>query len=165
MLSAEVNIRRASQSDIPRIVQLWKELISLHEKKFGYNNELFRHKKNSVSLYRKFLGKRILARNSRVFVASINGKIIGHVIVNGKSLRPPIYVHRQEAYIDEIFVEEFYRRKGIGTRLLEEAEAWAKKRGIFSIGLFVSTKNKGAFSAYRKSGFFEHHLKMSKIIR
>ena len=164
MLSAEINIRRASRSDIPRIVELWEALGWLHRKKYGYDNELFRQKKNSVSLYKIFLSKRVRARNVAVFVAEVDGRIIGHVIVSGNTLRPPLFVHGKEAFIDEIFVEESYRRKGIGTKLLEEAEAWAKKRGIFSIGLFVSTKNKGAFSAYRKSGFFEHHMKMSKII-
>jgi GNAT superfamily N-acetyltransferase len=97
-------------------------------------------------------------------VAENQGRIIGHMVVRVNILRPPLFVHGKEAFIEEIFIVESYRRKGIGSLLLQETEEWAKKKGIFSIGLFVSTKNKTAFSAYKKSGFFEHHMKMSKIV-
>ena len=132
MLSAEINIRRASRSDIPRIVELWEALGWLHRKKYGYDDELFRQKKNSVSLYKKFLSKRVRARNAAVFVAEVDGRIIGHVIVSGNTLRPPLFVHGKKAFIDEIFVEESYRRKGIGTNYSLKKQKHGQKRGAFS---------------------------------
>jgi len=160
----EVSIRKALIKDIPRIIELWKSLNLLHRKKFGYGAPLFRHNKKSLSLYKKFVAKRIRARNAAVFVAELNEKIIGHVIVFVDKL-PPIYVHDKQGYIGEIFVEEKYRGKGVGCELLSAAQKWAKKKGLFSLGLMVCNKNEAAISAYCKFGFFEHHLKMSKIIK
>jgi GNAT superfamily N-acetyltransferase len=162
----DVNIRKASIKDVPRIIELWKSLNLLHRKKFGYDTPLFRHKKESLclSLYKKFVTKRIQARNATVFVAELNEKTIGHIIVFIDKL-PPIYVHDKQGYIGEIFVDEKYRRKGVGRELLIAGEKWAKKKGLFSLGLTVFVTNETALSAYRKFGFFEHHLKMSKIIK
>ncbi|MCI0504117.1 GNAT family N-acetyltransferase [Candidatus Micrarchaeota archaeon] len=61
-------------------------------------------------------------------------------------------------------VDERHRDRGIGTMLLKEAEVWARKKGLYSISLFVHVGNKSAYAAYRKSGFGEHHLKMAKVL-
>jgi len=161
-----VYIRKANVNDVPRIIELWNSLNLLHRKKFGYDSPLFRHNKKNLclSLYKKFVTKRIQARNATVFVAELNEKIIGHIIVFIDKL-PPIYVHDKQGYVGEIFVEEKYRGKGIGRKLLTAGEEWAKKKGLYSLGLTVFIRNETALSAYRKFGFFEHHLKMSKIIK
>ena len=162
----DVNIRKASIKDVPRIIELWKSLNLLHRKKFGYDTPLFRHNKKSIclSLYKKYVTKHIQARNSAVFVAESTKMIIGYVIVFVDKL-PPILVHDKKGSVGEIFVEEKYRKKGVGRELLSSAERWAKKKGLFSLGLGVCIRNETALSAYRKFGFSEHHLKMSKIIK
>jgi GNAT superfamily N-acetyltransferase len=158
-----MKIRKATKKDVPSIIELWKELVSCHRKRFWSPSELFRFKKNSVSLARKYIKKLLNARNSRVFVADMDGKVVGYAEVTIKKL-PAIYVHDREVHVGVIFVDGLHRRKGIGTRLLKEAERWAKSRGIFSLALTVFEKNKPALSAYKKFGFKEHHLKMSKVI-
>ncbi|MFH0737584.1 MAG: GNAT family N-acetyltransferase, partial [Candidatus Micrarchaeota archaeon] len=77
----------------------------------------------------------------------------------------PIYAHDRYAHIGEIVVDAKYRRKGIGKALLEETEAWAKKKEMTSIALRVHTKNKGAYSAYKKAGFVGFSLKMVKKVK
>lgn len=158
-----MEIRKATGKDVPRIIEFWKSLIACHRKNFWRGQELFRYKKNSVSLVRKYLTKLLRARNGRLFVADMDGKIAGYAEVTIKKL-PAIFVHDREAHIGIVFVEERYRRKGIGTRLLKEAERWAKDKGVFSLALTVFDKNKPALLAYKKFGFREHHMKMSKVI-
>ncbi|GAB4416140.1 MAG: GNAT family N-acetyltransferase [Bacteroidia bacterium] len=46
-----------------------------------------------------------------------------------------------------------YQRRGIGTWLFEELEAWAWKRDISRLELLVAAENKPAISLYRKMGF------------
>lgn len=159
----DVRIRSATSKDIPRIMVLWKELIACHRKNFWHPSELFRFKRNSASLAKKYIKKLLNARNSRVFVADMGGKVVGYAEVAIKKL-PAIYVHDREAHVGVIFVDGLYRRKGIGTQLLKEAERWAKNKGVFSLALTVSDKNKPALVAYKKFGFREHHMKMSKVI-
>ena len=159
----DVKIRKATRKDIPCVIKLWKSLMACHRKNFWRPRELFRCKKNSVSLVRKYITKLLRARNGQVFVAEIDGKILGYAEVSIKKL-PAIYVHDREAYIGIVFVDGLYRRKGIGTRLLKEAERWAKDRGVFSLALTVFDKNKPALVTYKKFGFREHHVKLSKVI-
>jgi ribosomal protein S18 acetylase RimI-like enzyme len=161
MLSIE--IRKARIKDIPQINELWKVLTSCHIEKCGYDRELFRHRRNSASAQKKFVGKCIRSRYSRVFVAEVDGEVIGYINASIRKL-PPVYVHDKEVHINSVFIREGYRKKGIGRRLFREIERWAKEKGIFSIGLIVSIRNKSAFLSYRKLGFEEHHHKMSKEI-
>jgi len=158
-----IKIRKATKKDIPCIIELWKSLMACHRRNFWRPRELFRQKKNSASLVRKYLTKLMRARNGRLFVAEVDGKVVGYAEVSIKKLAP-IYIHDREAHLGVIFVEEHHRRRGIGTRLLKEAEGWAKNKGAFSLALTVFDKNKPAILAYRKFGFKEHHVKMSKVI-
>jgi len=158
-----VLIRKATLEDVPGILQLWKSLIAHHVKHHGYGRGIFEYKKDKQELYFKFLKKQMRRRNAGVFVAELGGNVVGHVMVQANKL-PPIYVHEREAYVCEIVVDERYRGRGIGTMLLGEAEWWARKKGLYSISLFVHTGNRTAFAVYRKSGFKEHHLKMAKEV-
>ncbi len=54
-------------------------------------------------------------------------------------------------YVDLIFVDQKYRGRGIGKRLLKEAEAWAKKKGCRNINLNTITFQAPEF--YRKMGY------------
>ena len=54
-------------------------------------------------------------------------------------------------YVDLLFVEAKYRGQGIGKRLLQEAEAWARKRGCRGINLNTITFQAPGF--YRKMGY------------
>ena len=159
-----VNIRKTSIKDIPRIVELWKALTKHHVRELGFGKGLYKLKKGIGPGYGKFVKKQIRSRNAAVFVAEKENKLIGFALVYIQKL-PPILVHDKEAYVSDIFVEDLYRRKGLGSMLLREAEKWADEKGIFSLGLVVDTKNDAALAAYRKFGFFEHRFKMSKIIK
>lgn len=160
----DVLIRKATLEDVPRILELWKALMGGHVRYYGYGRGIFTYKKDKAAIYLKFLKKQLRRRNAIVFVAEADGKIAGHVMVEVQKL-PPIYVHDKNAYICEIIVDERYRGKGVGTMLLEEAERWARKKKMYSIGLMVHTDNEKAFSVYRKAGFNAHHLKMAKIVK
>jgi ribosomal protein S18 acetylase RimI-like enzyme len=159
-----VLIRKATLKDLPRITQLWKSLMAYHDKHHGYGKGIFAYTKDKLALHLKFLKKQLRRRNAAVFVAEVGGKIVGHVMVQVNKV-PPIYLHDKEAYICEIIVEDGYRGKGIGTALLEEVEAWANKKKMYSIGLTVHIANPEALSVYREFGFREHHLKMAKIVK
>jgi ribosomal protein S18 acetylase RimI-like enzyme len=62
----------------------------------------------------------------------------------------------REAFVDELFVREQYRRRGIGTRALEFAEAACRERAIRALHLEVERTNGAAQRAYRKAGFVDH---------
>ena len=60
------------------------------------------------------------------------------------------------AVIDELFVREQYRGKGIGTRALEYLQETARALGVTALRLEVERKNVNAHRLYKKAGFEDH---------
>lgn len=160
----DVLIRKATLDDVPQLMRLWKGLMAYHDRRYGYGRGIFEYRPNKVAIYLKFLKKQLRRRNAAVFVAELDGKVVGDIMVQVNKL-PRLFVHDKEAYIGEIVVDGRHRGKGIGTMLLKEGERWAKKKKMYSIALTVHTANQDALSVYRKSGFKGHHLKMAKIVK
>jgi GNAT superfamily N-acetyltransferase len=69
------------------------------------------------------------------------------------------------AFIDELFVKEEYRGKGIGTRALEFLKDIARALGVTALRLEVERKNASAHGMYRKAGFEDQdrHLMTNRI--
>jgi len=74
------------------------------------------------------------------------------------------YFGETRMHINQIIVDKEYKRKGIGKRLLEEAEKKAKELGIKVIDLFVSEKNAEAVNFYEKTGFVTERRYLKKIL-
>ncbi|MGG7178728.1 GNAT family N-acetyltransferase [Clostridium paraputrificum] len=55
--------------------------------------------------------------------------------------------------IHRLFINPEYARKGMGKKLLEEVEFYARSNNIMSIKLDTNTGNKGAQSLYRSMGY------------
>ena len=68
----------------------------------------------------------------------------------------------QQAYILDIAVKPEYHRKGIGTRLIQRAEEYAKSKGLSYIGLTVATGNKVALKLYKNLGYTEEWRRLAK---
>ncbi|HTB94777.1 MAG TPA: GNAT family N-acetyltransferase [Candidatus Sulfotelmatobacter sp.] len=60
------------------------------------------------------------------------------------------------AWIDELFVEPAHRGKGIGTQLLDLAEAASREHRAKFLHLEVTHGNP-AIELYRRRGFYDHH--------
>jgi len=94
-----------------------------------------------------------------LLVADADGKIIGFIdrwIISD-------FVHGGKlAYIQNLYVSPNYRRKGIGSRLLQETVKRAKDKGVIEIHVSTEFDNKGAIEFYRKQGFPEEHLQFEK---
>ena len=85
----------------------------------------------------------ILNPNHRLFVACLDKKIIGFMVVE----------MTDELNIENIVVKKEYRNYGIATRLLEYAKEFAESAKIDRLSLEVSKNNITAFLLYKKFGF------------
>jgi diamine N-acetyltransferase len=61
-----------------------------------------------------------------------------------------------DAFIDELYVAEAHRGKGIGRRTMEFVEEAARELGINAIHLEVSKDNGAALELYRRAGYVDH---------
>lgn len=93
------------------------------------------------------------------FIAEINGKVIGYIA--GRLLSTDRYASRTVenfAEIDNMFVLEKYRGKGIGTQLVKAFLKWSKARKVDRIKVVTAAKNKKGQNFYKQNGFKEHDI-------
>lgn len=62
----------------------------------------------------------------------------------------------RDAFVDEFYLLEEYRRRGWGRRTMDFVEEAARSAGIRTLHLEVVRKNTAALDVYRKLGFREH---------
>jgi ribosomal protein S18 acetylase RimI-like enzyme len=88
-----------------------------------------------------------------------SGDRVGHLFW---SPRRPTGSPAERAYLYELFIDEEFRGQGLGTRALELLESEARAEGLPGIDLNVWGGNEHARALYRKAGFREHAVFMSK---
>jgi len=71
----------------------------------------------------------------------------------------------RHAHIFLLYVIPEYRRKGIGTALMEYAQNWAKNRGDIQIALQVFQSNTPAVNLYNQLGYQTQSLWMVKSLQ
>lgn len=98
--------------------------------------------------------------SNQVYVArTAGGDLAGHVWV-ARILNQ--FTGRSEALVVNIYVDEDYRGKGVGKRLMAVAEEWASAQDLDRIGLNVSVDNEPAVMLYRVIGYNTESQRMSK---
>ncbi|MEE0675329.1 MAG: ribosomal protein S18-alanine N-acetyltransferase [Ruminococcus sp.] len=88
-----------------------------------------------------------LANENSVFIVAVEGeKVIGYI---GMS------VVIDEGYIFNVAVDADFRRKGVGTALINELVTYGKKNNLCFITLEVRESNQAAISLYSDFGFIK----------
>ena len=70
----------------------------------------------------------------------------------------------RSVFIYDIFICESCRGKGLGTETLKDIEGWAERSGAKSIWLHAFWNNQDAIALYRRLGYAETDVTMSKKI-
>lgn len=99
--------------------------------------------------------EQLLSNNSLGYalLIQLESTIIGYLILTlGYSLE----YYGRDAFIDEFYIREGYRGKGIGSRALEFAQNFCKNIGVRALHLEVDRANTRAQTLYRKAGFVDH---------
>lgn len=85
-------------------------------------------------------------RDEGFLVAEADGQVRGYVDV----LAQP---WQQLGWVANLAVHKDYRRRGIGTALMQQARQWARGQGMQALLVEMTTKNFPALSFFRKLGF------------
>jgi ribosomal protein S18 acetylase RimI-like enzyme len=101
-----------------------------------------------------------------VFRKFLRSPDLGHAWVFFEGETPVGYVfltfgysfeyHGRDAFIDELYIEPQYRRKGIGRRAMQFVEERARELGVNAIHLEVDQGNDPAAALYRRAGYDDH---------
>ena len=97
--------------------------------------------------------KTIESKTGKIFIAEDDSKIIGYCIVNLKEIKNnQVFLDMINIEIEDIYVDEQYRKKGIGKILFDEAKNYAKEKGVKFIELSVWGFNQNAIKFYEHLG-------------
>jgi len=100
----------------------------------------------------------IIVREDTFPLSAMDGDIpIGFTCVTPQTLAYPLE-HLKDAYIETLWVDENYRRQGIGQQLILCCEEWAKKSGFKQIRTHSNNKAIEAIKMWHKLnyGLCEH---------
>jgi N-acetylglutamate synthase-like GNAT family acetyltransferase len=141
MNSQHMIVRNATHQDIPVLVALLGTLFSI-EDDFSVDPE---KQSRGILLMLDGCGK-----HRCIQVAEINGRVIGMGSVQtliSTSEGGPV------GMIEDVVIEQGWRGKGVGSRLLRSIEAWADQHGLLRLQLLADKKNSPALQFYRSRGW------------
>jgi ribosomal protein S18 acetylase RimI-like enzyme len=136
--NATGRVRSARMQEMDRVAALWA-LITEHH---GSLDPLFRMRRGPVAEgeLRELLGALFRDPDADILVFDIGGTPEGLCIVR-IDRAPPILEETERAEITDLGVRPALRRRGIGRRLVEEAQVWVRDRGVSRIEIQVAHGN------------------------
>jgi ribosomal protein S18 acetylase RimI-like enzyme len=93
----------------------------------------------------------------RLWVTCDGDAVVGYVAV---ALGFSFEYRGREAFVDELFIAESHRGRGLGREALELAEAYCRDAGVNALHLEVEGHRERALELYRRRGFedFDRYL-------
>jgi len=146
-----MEVVRALKSDIPAILEIWKELMDFHVP-FDSRYTLSDGAEESMNDH---LERLVEAEDALVIMAVENTKPLGFGIARIRNY-PPVFIKQTHGTIEDLAVSSEHRRKGIGELMLNEMLDWFRSLGIDRVELRVASMNTVGYSFWRKHGFADY---------
>ena len=148
-------IEPATRDDLETVTDLWVRLARdqrLHDSavRADPNRETIRE---TLAAYQVADG---------LLVARLAGEIVGFASVTIE--RGSLELDSTRGLLSNIYVEPAFRGRGIGAALLTAAEEAAAERGADEVLLEVMAKNEAARRFYRREGYDEFRVTMSRSL-
>jgi len=136
-----VTIRKATEKDIPRLLELYQQL--------SFNPGGYR--KAPVADCRRVLKQMQKYPGYSLLVAEEGGEVVGTTVL----AILPGFAHNTAPFgvIEYVVVDETRRSKGIGKALMEYCKARAKEAGCYKIMLTSDKRRDRAHKFYKAAGF------------
>lgn len=131
-------IRKATIQDLGKLAELFDQY------------RIFYHKDSDIPAAGNFLKERIENKDSEIFVAENEGKLVGFV-----QLYPIFSSTRMKRYwlLNDLYVNENYRGKGFSKKLIEASKELAKSTNACGILLETGKSNDIGNRLYPSCGF------------
>ena len=141
-------VRQAEMRDLDRVAAMWIAITRHHEPM----DPLFRMRPDSDGELRELLRALMRDRDAAILVYELEGDIAGLCIIRIDHA-PPILEETERAEVTDLGVRPGFRRRGIGTLLLEQALEWARMSGIERVEVQVASANTEGQRFWRSQGF------------
>lgn len=144
-------IRKATINDLNSIQELNNKLFELEFNNFDDTLKLGWPFEKEGKEYFEYMIK-----DEMVFVAEVEGKIVGYLA--GCICEQMSYITETFAELDNMCIDDEYRRFGIGTLLINEFKKYCKEKSIQNIKVTAFAKNSRAIQFYIKNGFEDYNV-------
>jgi len=143
-------VREASEQDYEALSRLWEQLDRFHA---AIQPDFFRWPPRP----RPWSDLRLVLRDGQrgvVLVAAVARRIVGALTIQIHDLsHQPALIPRRRAHIEDLVVDEGFRRQGIGRLLMDRAARWCEQRAVRQMVLTVWNGNDEAMAFYRRAGY------------
>jgi ribosomal protein S18 acetylase RimI-like enzyme len=153
----QVIVRAAQPDDIDAVARLWEALVAFHRE---LDSSLPPAAPQGARRYARRLFDRLDDPMSRVFVAEINGQIVGYVLGVIVDLAPEMFAQEPSGFLADIYVDAAHRRAGVGTALVDALTAWFHEKGLRYFEWHVAALNPAGVAFWRSLGGREVMLRM-----
>jgi len=132
-----IQIKQATDKDLKIIVPLFD----------GYR--VFYKQTSNLEAAEKFLSERLKKSDSLIYIALIDNKAVGftqlYPLFSSVSMQPMLL-------LNDLYVDQNYRNKGIGEALINRAKSYCKKQNFKGLGIQTAHDNP-AQHLYQRLGF------------
>lgn len=149
-------VRPGRRDDAAAAAALWMRSAEEHT---AYD-DVYATSPGAEKIMRRFLADLSSSAHSCLFVAEVpNGagdaaEVVG--FLSGEIREgSPAFSPRTWAAVEDIYVTQTYRSKGIGRALVDACTEWARDRGADGVSLQVAAGNERARNFYDRLGFRE----------
>ena len=143
-----MQIRIAVENDIPNLNKLLYQSSSVHSKS---RPDIF--KTESKRYTDEQLQELVTDTNRPIFVAEENGEILGYAFcIFQKHTNDCFFTNVKTMRIEDICVEEGYRRQKIGTSLFKFVVSFAKTLGCYNVTLNAWACNQASLKFFDSCG-------------
>ncbi len=156
---AAVTIRAATKADLPALGRLAVLLVRLHH---DLDRARFMAATDQTERgYGSYLGSQLTEPGTTVLVASVEGTVVGYAWgslegIDYMSLRGPAGV------LHDLVIDDAYRRRGIGSLLLEASITALEAVGARQFVLSTAARNEHAQRLFARHGFRPTMLEMTR---
>lgn len=141
---SELTIREATFQDEPELLRMMRLLAEQEPGKIQFDEPVAR------ATFRRFLSLPVFGR---VWLLRETDLPVGYIVLTiGFSFE----FRGHDAFIDELYIDAAYRRRGYGKQAVMFLEERAREMGVNAIHLEVDHGNDPAFELYRQIGYDDH---------
>jgi len=154
----EMDIQIEQTKDHEVISKLNEPVQTLHHQLYPKD-----FKKFDLNSATHFFKEILISADSYAFLAKIDAEPVGYILCMLKTRKENEFQHEKKIlYIDQISINDEFRKQGIGKKLMHKAFELANELHVTEIQLDHWVNNDSACSFFKQLGFRYYNYKMKK---
>jgi GNAT superfamily N-acetyltransferase len=139
--------RTADESDLVTLAEMrWEFQIEDNETLIPIVS-----KTEFVEVCSDFLRQGLLQKNWVYWIAELEGEIVSHIFVQRvRGVPRPFWLNNAYGYVSNVYTKPAYRRRGIGSQLMQQVLDWAGHQEIDVLIVSISEESR---TFYERAGF------------